>query len=100
MKKLFLILGVLGAVITQNAAALDDECTPQLDAYIEGMTVGIMLAGEPRRVNNNIQHPERLQALRKMQPDCAIANTIPGLWGHEPQDSVTKQPIHGDPHNE
>ncbi len=97
MKKLFLILG---AVITQNATALDDECTPQLDAYIEGLTVGIMLAGEPRQVNNNIQHPERLQALRKTQPDCAIANTIPGLWGREPHDSVTKQSIHGGPHDE
>ncbi len=96
MKKIFLILG---AVMAQNASALDDECTPQLNAYIEGLTIGIVLAGEPRRVNN-IQHPERLQALRETQPDCAIANTIPGLWGRERRDGAATQSTHGDPHDE
>jgi hypothetical protein len=108
MKKTTLIL-ILGAVIVQtlvaqNAAALDDECTPQLDAYIEGLTVGIMLAREPRLVNNNIQHPERLRVLRKTQPDCAIANTIPGLLGskadNEENRSLTDaatQSTHGGP---
>ena len=84
MKKTIL---VLTAVISQSASALEDSCTAQLDAYIEGLHMGIMLAGEPRLVNDNIKQPERLEALRKTQPDCAIANTIPGLTGVTTTDS-------------
>ena len=81
MKKSIL---VLTAVISQSAGALEDSCTAQLNAYIEGLRMGIMLTGEPRLVNENIKQPERLERLRRTQPDCAITATIPGLVGGVP----------------
>ncbi len=100
MKKSIL---VLTAVISQSASALEDSCTAQLDPYIEGLRIGIMLAGEPHLVNDNIKQPERLEALRKTLPDCDIANTIPGLASRAPalgSSGMDPQPEHKEQRHE
>jgi len=100
MKKTVL---VLTAVISQGAGALEDSCTAQLDAYIEGLRMGIMLAGEPHLANDNIKQPESLEALRKTQPDCDIANTIPGLASRAPalgSSGIDPQPEHKEQRHE
>lgn len=77
MKKSF-NLGLIFMALTFNATA--DECTKDVDGYLQGLELGISLPQVSVKAKNIANTKiTRIEALRKSKTDCEIIAFIPEL---------------------
>lgn len=71
-------MGLILIAFSLNASA--DECTKQIDGYVEGLEFGMTLPHASVKSKNIAKTKiTRVQALRKSKTDCEIKAFIPEL---------------------
>jgi hypothetical protein len=71
---------VLSTLLFSCVTVAQDRCTPQVEAYLQGLDVGASLAAitEEQR-NKAVKQMEYIQSIRKSLNDCQVADHIPAL---------------------